>query len=286
MWASVESLASGSSLRGSTVPWKPTVNHVDRTVLRIGRVFRKTGNRLGEAVANPAGEESGYYRRSSAVLHSHGCPQPDASRERWQRAGPGDSILLVVPTSKTDQFGLIHCPFPCVIPYDASPNSAFQSIRDIELTEPCVGSARILRKTTPESLRAYSRLGFSENASWTTRAATATYSAAQVANFHALSDADPMKAFIDGGFGAAPARSTPAPRGTSQSNMFATGAKVLVPATVYPSYPCRENEGRGWTATVLQRSRDAVRLEFTSDDASGTVFQPVWLKSAVLIATA
>ena len=144
----------------------------------------------------------------------------------------------------------------------------------------------ILRKTTPESLRAYSRLGFSENASWTTRAATATYSAAQVANFHALSDADPMKAFIDGGFGAAPARSTPAPRGTSQSNMFATGAKVLVPATVYPSYPCRENEGRGWTATVLQRSRDAVRLEFTSADASGTVFQPVWLKSAVLIATA
>lgn len=350
MWASVENLASGSSLRGSTVPWNPTVSHVDRTVLRIGRVFRKTGNRLGEAVANPADEESGYYRRSSAVLHSRGCPQPDASREQWQRAGSGDSILLVVPTSKTDQFGLVHCPFPCVIPYDASPSSAFQSIRDIELTEPCVGSARerrplfatpegepyqghvlrqrlhqlvttlfgssmadvisfhsfridlacrllkvkcpweviqlILRKTTPESLRAYSRLGFSENASWTTKAATATYSATQVANFHALSDADPMKAFINGGFGEAPARSTPAPRGSSHSNVFAIGAKVLVPATVYPSYPCRENEGRGWTATVLQRSRDAVRLEFTSADSSGAAFEPVWLKSAVLIAVA
>ena len=144
----------------------------------------------------------------------------------------------------------------------------------------------ILRKTTPESLRAYSRLGFSENASWTTKAATATYSATQVANFHALSDADPMKAFINGGFGEAPARSTPALRGPSQSNVFAIGAKVLVPATVYPSYPCRENEGRGWTATVLQRSRDAVRLEFASADASGAAFEPVWLKSAVLIAVA
>ena len=95
-----------------------------------------------------------------------------------------------------------------------------------------------------------------------------------------------MKAFINGGFGEAPARSTPALRGPSQSNVFAIGAKVLVPATVYPSYPCRENEGRGWTATVLQRSRDAVRLEFASADASGAAFEPVWLKSAVLIAVA
>ena len=95
-----------------------------------------------------------------------------------------------------------------------------------------------------------------------------------------------MKAFINGGFGEVPARATPAPRGSSQSNVFAIGAKVLVPATVYPSYPCRENEGRGWTATVLQRSRDAVRLEFASADSSGAAFEPVWLKSAVLIAVA
>ena len=132
------------SFKGSApLPTITVVPAVSWSPLALARVF---------CVSNPAGEESGYYRRSSAVLHSHGCPQPDASREQWQRAGSGDSILLVVPTSKTDQFGLVHCPFPCVIPYDASPSSAFQSIRDIELTEPCVGSARERRPlfATPE----------------------------------------------------------------------------------------------------------------------------------------
>ena len=63
----------------------------------------------------------------------------------WHAFSPGDCIMLAPSTSKSDQFGEEHCPFPSILPYDGDDSSAAASIRDIELESPCPPHMR--RKT-------------------------------------------------------------------------------------------------------------------------------------------
>lgn len=60
----------------------------------------------------------------------------------WRAFASGDAILLAPCTSKSDQFGEEHCPFPSILPYDESDSSAAAAIRDIELQQPCSVAAR------------------------------------------------------------------------------------------------------------------------------------------------
>ena len=140
MWQRVESLAEGHPLPGRQ-PWSPRSSHVDRVVLRLGRVLWRTGHRLGEIVTDGSSEPT-YLTRANVTLRLRNRALVDPSPEQWRQAGRGDSILLAPCASKTDQFGLEHCPFPSVLPFDNSATSAAASIRDIELETPCRGSAR------------------------------------------------------------------------------------------------------------------------------------------------
>jgi hypothetical protein len=53
--------------------------------------------------------------------------------------------LLAPCTSKSDQFGEEHCPFPSILPFDGLETSAAAAVRDIELEQPCTPDMR--RKT-------------------------------------------------------------------------------------------------------------------------------------------
>ena len=55
---------------------------------------------------------------------------------------PGDLVLVAPCSSKADQFGEEHCPFPSVIEYDGTSTCAAAALRDIELERPCSGAAR------------------------------------------------------------------------------------------------------------------------------------------------
>ena len=56
------------------------------------------------------------------------------------------AFSLAPCTSKSDQFGEEHCPFPSILPYDGLGTDAAAGIRDIELEQPCAPDAR---RTTP-----------------------------------------------------------------------------------------------------------------------------------------
>eukprot|EP00965_Chrysotila_dentata_P106583 3520485-Pleurochrysis_carterae.AAC.1 len=54
----------------------------------------------------------------------------------------------------------------------------------------------------------------------------------------------------------APARpviTAPSPLARPEDDQCAVGAKLIVPASVYPTYDCDEHGGWGWSATVLAR---------------------------------
>jgi hypothetical protein len=122
--------------------WDPISNHDDRTVLRLGRVLWRSGHRLGEIVGAPSGEVS--YLTRSCVTFSIGkvlVNDPQAAQLRLLRAG--DFVLLAPCSSKPDQFGEEHCPYPSLLPFDGSSSSAAAVMRDIELGCPCHGEARL-----------------------------------------------------------------------------------------------------------------------------------------------
>ena len=82
---------------------------------------------------------------------------------------------------------------------------------------------------------------------------------------------------------AAPAPSkAPATRGRKRG---APGAKtsVIVPRAVYPTEPCEENGGDGWSATAVPHARGTSKVSFTyARDEGGTPFGDVYLQSACL----
>ena len=141
MWARVEGLSEGHSLRGRPA-WSPATRLRDRNLLRLGRVLWRTGHRLGEIVWHPSGGVHYLTRSCVSISKADGRKIPYPTAADWHSLSPGDSILLGPCTSKSDQFGEEHCPFPSILPYDGSDSSAAAAVRDIELEQPCAPDKR------------------------------------------------------------------------------------------------------------------------------------------------
>ena len=141
MWHQIEALGEGRTLAGRAC-WSPATRHLDRTVLRLGRVLWRCGHRLGEICSSADGSIS-YLTRSSITFRISGLPLVDPSPAQLKRMGPGDHIELAATVSKPDQFGEEHAPFCAILPYDGSPTSAAASIVAIELERPCRGEDRL-----------------------------------------------------------------------------------------------------------------------------------------------
>ena len=123
----------------------------------------------------------------------------------------------------------------------------------------------------------------------------------------AMDNVDPMafirevSAIADAGDGAAPkskappgkappppGHATPAPpmapakRGRKR-DAPAPAKQVIVPRAVYPTEPCDENGGDGWSATAAPHKRGTCKVSFTHARAmDGTPFEDVYLLSACL----
>ena len=116
-------------------PWNPSNRHRDRTVLRLGRVLKVTGHRLGE-ICLGRGLELSYltFDCISLKLSAQAQPIPCPSPEQLRRARPGDVIFIRPCASKTDQFGEKHCSFYSVAAFNVEGDSAADAIRDIILS--------------------------------------------------------------------------------------------------------------------------------------------------------
>ena len=145
MWARIEALTEGAALPGR-VAWSPAPRLRDRNLLRLGRVLWRTGHRLGEIVWHPSGEVNYLTRACVSISKADGSKIGQPTATDWRALAAGDCILLAPCTSKSDQFGEEHCPFPSILPYDGSDTDAAAGIRDIELEQPCAAAAR---RTTP-----------------------------------------------------------------------------------------------------------------------------------------
>jgi hypothetical protein len=144
MWARIEGLPEGTPLAGRP-NWSPAHRHRDRNLLRLGRVLWSTGHRLGEIVWHPSGQVHYTTRACVSISKADGSKIAVPTAADWRAFSPGDCIMLAPCTSKSDQFGEEHCPFPSILPYDGDDSSAAASIRDIELESPCPPHMR--RKT-------------------------------------------------------------------------------------------------------------------------------------------
>lgn len=60
----------------------------------------------------------------------------------------------------------------------------------------------------------------------------------------------------------APAAAAPNLQPLSQAN--AVGRRVLVPADIYPTYRCSEQQGRGWECTVMTASSLTAKVRFNT----------------------
>eukprot|EP00965_Chrysotila_dentata_P139159 4601765-Pleurochrysis_carterae.AAC.1 len=65
-------------------------------------------------------------------------------------------------------------------------------------------------------------------------------------------DAPPVRAII----------TAPSPLTRPEDEQCAVGAKLIVPADVYPTYTCNENGGWGWSATILTRRWSSAKVSF------------------------
>ena len=145
MWARIEALQEGTLLSGRA-PWSPLNRLRDRNLLRLGRVLWRTGHRLGEIVWHPSGEINYLTRACVSITKANGGKIANPTASDWRSLTAGDCVLLAPCTSKSDQFGEEHCPFPSIIPFDGTDASAAAAIRDVELQQPCAPHAR---RTTP-----------------------------------------------------------------------------------------------------------------------------------------
>ena len=105
----------------------------------------RTAFRLAELVAHASGELM-YLTRSSISVTTQGRVFTDPAPDVWANMRRGDVITVRPPRSKTDQFGEIHCPYPCSLVFDDTPLNPAKRLRDAELRSPCRGT---LRETTP-----------------------------------------------------------------------------------------------------------------------------------------
>jgi hypothetical protein len=142
----------------------------------------------------------------------------------------------------------------------------------------------ICRWTNPESLRAYARHGQSLHINCVDQAEHAIIDTIQSANVpkvcntegnaalhlafaptisaRAQAVLDAADAIVLDAAPATPALASPPPDLTPLTSLNACGRRVLVPARVWPSYPCDEHDGRGWEAIILRNTQRAATVRF------------------------
>ena len=161
----------------------------------------------------------------------------------------------------------------------------------------------ICRWANPESLKVYARHGTSLHINWVDRAEKAVIDAIQVSSVPKVCNSEGNIALLHAFGGNVPARARhvlanadrdagddtappPAPPDSSPLTVAnAIGRRVRVPAACWPTYPCTEHGGQGWTAlvtTLLRPNAAVVRFVDAADDR-GLPFADVKLDLAVLI---
>ena len=66
---------------------------------------------------------------------------------------------------------------------------------------------------------------------------------------------------------------------TPMPKSAASRTAVLVPATLWPTYPCTEHEGKGWTAHIVSKSKDRITVRFPhAKNHMGQPFKDVHLQ--------
>ena len=163
----------------------------------------------------------------------------------------------------------------------------------------------ICRWASPESLKIYARHGTSLHINWVNQAEKAIVDSIQVANIPKICNSEGNIALMHAYGGTIPARArhvldnmdvtaadaadaaeTPPPPDSSPlTSANAMGRRVRVPAACWPTYPCLEHNGRGWTACIIALNRgDAATVRFSEAvDARGLPFADVQLNLAILI---
>jgi hypothetical protein len=160
----------------------------------------------------------------------------------------------------------------------------------------------ICRWANPDSLKVYARHGTSLHINWVDRAEKAVVDAIQASSVPKVCNSEGNIAILHHFGGTVPARARhvldnadretgdttappPEPPDTSPlTRANAVGRRVRVPASCWPTYPCTENAGLGWTAHILslQRANGAtIRFAEATDDR-GLPFADVQLDLGTL----
>ena len=161
----------------------------------------------------------------------------------------------------------------------------------------------ICRWANPESLKIYARHGTSLHINWVDRAEKAVIDAILVSSVPKVCNSEGNIALLHAFGGNVPARARhvldnadrdagdetappPAPPDSSPLTAAnAIGRRVRVPSACWPTYPCTEHGGLGWTAliTTLQRPNAAIVRFVDAADDRGLPFADVKLDLMVLI---
>ena len=142
----------------------------------------------------------------------------------------------------------------------------------------------ICRWVNPESLRAYARHGQSLHINCVDRAERAVIDAVQSANVPKTCNTEGAVALHHAFGGRVPARAQavldaadeaelhtgtaaddePADTSPLPATSACVGRRVLVARHIWPSYPCDENDARGWTAHIVQFTRGVATVRFAN----------------------
>jgi hypothetical protein len=161
----------------------------------------------------------------------------------------------------------------------------------------------ICRWANPESLKIYALHGTSLHINWVDKAEKAVVDAVRASTVPKVCNSEGNIALLHAFGGNIPARArhvldnadrdagdtaAPPPAPPDSSPLTATnavGRRVRVPAACWPTYPCTEHGGLGWTAliTTLQRPNAAIVRFVEAADDRGLPFADVKLDLTVLV---
>jgi len=161
----------------------------------------------------------------------------------------------------------------------------------------------ICRWANPESLKIYALHGTSLHINWVDKAEKAVVDAVRASTVPKVCNSEGNIALLHHFDGNVPARARhvldnadrdagdttalpPAPPDTTPiKTSNAVGRRVRVPAACWPSYPCTEHGGQGWTAHIIALHRaNAATVRFTeAADDRGIPFSDVQLDLMILI---
>ena len=152
----------------------------------------------------------------------------------------------------------------------------------------------ICRWASPDSLKAYRRLGIGKNIYYLDRALTARIDATQVGNLPALDRSDLVTGSCRSAEGVRVAQAAlpatpplPPTPARNRRGEWHVDDHAMVPVSVYPNDACSENGGAGWLARVVSRRGDGggaiIRLCFvTARTQTGRPFEDVRLRADAL----